>query len=404
MSFRDIICPAILERVVKKLRKISVVALLLISFSLVSLASTLTVWFSWEGQNEFLSIVKEFEQTHPGVHVNVVYIPKMIQKLRITLASGGSFPDVALVRNDYLGILVEANKIHPVTVDTKDFGTNISKAFMVNGKEYAYPYYADVQVVYLNNSIFKKTKVVYPSFNWTLDDMEKTAQMIKKHGYVGILLNETASYFFNSFNAAFNDGKIPQQNGIPVVTGEGTLKAAELYNYLFNEKKIAVNYQKMALVNAFKTGKAGMMFMGSFLIGDFVKSNIDFSILPYPYLNKNQPIPPVLDPKGFVVFKEGDEAKEFLDYVTSAKMEEKFCSKNYKLPANSNAADTLQDQNEFFKVMNISAKRAIVLPTSKVFKEGYVKAVETALSLYLSGKMELKTAFEKAQEYIEDHK
>ncbi|WP_036221900.1 ABC transporter substrate-binding protein [Mesoaciditoga lauensis] len=386
------------------MRKISVVALLIISFSLVSLASTLTVWFSWEGQNEFLSIVKEFEQTHPGIHVNVVYVPKMIQKLRITLASGGTFPDVALVRNDYLGILVEANKIHPLAVDTNDFGMNISKAFMVNGQEYAYPYYADVQVVYLNNSVLKKAKIVYPSFNWTLDDMEKTAQMIKKHGYVGILLNETASYFFNSFNAAFNDGKIPQQNGIPVVTGEGTLKAAELYNYLFNEKKIAVNYQKMALVNAFKTGKAGMMFMGSFLISDFVKSNVDFSILPYPYLNENQPIPPVLDPKGFVVFKESNEVKEFLDYVTSANMEEKFCSKNYKLPANSNAAGTLQEQNEFFKVMNISAKRAIVLPTSKVFKEGYVKAVETALSLYLSGKMELKTAFEKAQEYIEDHK
>ncbi len=51
-----------------------------------------------------------------------------------------------------------------------------------------------------------------------------------------------------------------------------------------------------------------------------------------------------------------------------------------------------------------SSKKSIILPTSEVFKNGYVKAVETALNLYLNGSLKLKTAFEKAQEYIESHK
>jgi len=140
------------------------------------------------------------------------------------------------------------------------------------------------------------------------------------------------------------------------------------------------------------------------LIKDFLNSGLNFSIAPYPYLDEDKTIPPVLDPKGFVVFKKSSQITEFLGYVTSAEREKEFCLSTYKLPANSEASEALGSQNEFFKVMNISAKRAIVLPTSKVFKEGYVKAVETALNLYLSGKMNLKTAFEKAQEYIEAHK
>lgn len=371
-------------------------------FLSLGLASTLTVWFSWEGQSTFLSIVKKFEQTHPNIKVNVVYIPKMIQKLRITLASGGNFPDIALVRNDYLGILVSANKIHAVSVE--NVPSNIVKAFTVNGKEYAYPFYADIQVMYLNKYVFDKTDTPYPKERWTVKDLESLAQHIKDHGYIGLLLNGVASYFFNSFNAAYNGGEIPQKDGIPVVTGKGTLNAAKLYNYLFNVKKIAVDYKKMALVNAFETNKAGMMFMGSFLIKKFLDSNVDFSIWPYPYLNSNQPIPPVLDPKGFVVFKSSRVAKEFLNYVTSANVEKEFCNATYKLPTNSKAAEELGNENNFFKVMYKSSKKSIILPTSEVFKNGYVKAVETALNLYLNGSLKLKTAFEKAQEYIESHK
>ena len=387
---------------VRGLKKLFMVAFLIAGIFSLSLASTITIWFSWEGQEDFLSIVKNFERSHPNVKVNVVYVPRMIEKLHITLASGGNFPDIALVRNDYLGILVGANKIHPVTVEKVP--SNILNAFKVNGKAYAYPFYADIQVVYINKYVFDRTKAPYPSENWTLGDLESIAQHVKENGYIGLLLNGVASYFFNSFNAAFNEGKLPQEDGVPVVTGQGTLKAAKLYNYLFNVKKIAVNYRKMTLVNAFKNNKAGMMLMGSFLVKSFINDGVNFLIWPYPYLEKDRPIPPVLDPKGFVIFKESKAARDFLNYVTSAKVEEKFCLDTYKLPTNSQAAEELGNKNPFFKVMNVSSKRSITLPTSRVFKEGYVRAVGTALKLYLSGKMKLEDAFEKAQEYIEAHK
>jgi len=380
-------------------RAIILLVVMLVIVPLFSSADTITVWFSWEGQKQFQSVVDDFNTVHPNSHVELVYIPEMIQKLRITLSSGSPLPDVALVRNNDLGILVDAGVIKPAgKVNTTP---SFYKSFLVNGVEYAYPYYADVQVVYVNKNLFKG--ISFPSLNWRLSDLENIASKLKENGYIGIVFSKNSPYFFNSFNAAFSGGKIPEKDGIVLVNTPGTLKAAELFKSLFDVKKIAVSYKKMALINAFKTGKAGMMLMGSFLIPDFLDSKVNFTILPYPILDDGRPIPPVFDSKGFVVFRESREVKDFIDYVTSTEKIEKFCRQNYKIPSNVNAIRALEGENEFFKVMSMSAERSLILPTSKVFKNAYVPAVSTALSLYLNGELSLKEAFSKAQEYINNH-
>lgn len=380
-------------------RAIILLVVMLVIVPLFSFADIITVWFSWEGQKQFQSVVDDFNTVHPNSHVELVYIPEMIQKLRITLSSGSPLPDVALVRNNDLGILVDAGVIKPAgKVNTTP---SFYKSFLVNGVEYAYPYYADVQVVYVNKNLFKG--ISFPSLNWRLSDLENIASKLKENGYIGIVFSKNSPYFFNSFNAAFSGGKIPEKDGIVLVNTPGTLKAAELFKSLFDVKKIAVSYKKMALINAFKTGKAGMMLMGSFLIPDFLDSKVNFTILPYPILDDGRPIPPVFDSKGFVVFRESREVKDFIDYVTSTEKIEKFCRQNYKIPSNVNAIRALEGENEFFKVMSMSAERSLILPTSKVFKNAYVPAVSTALSLYLNGELSLKEAFSKAQEYINNH-
>ncbi len=367
-----------------------------------SFATTLTVWFSWEGQKDFQSIVNEFNRSHPNIKVNLVYVPNMIQKLRITLSTGEGFPDLALVRNNDIGLLVDAKAIIPI----KNVKTTPSfyKSFLINNVEYAYPYYADVQVVYVNKTLLNDIGMSLPSTDWTLSDLENMASSFKKSGHIGIVFQNNSPYFFNPFNAAFNGGNIPQKDGIPLANTKGTLKAAQLFNYLFNEKKIAVSYKKMAFINAFKSGRSGMMMMGSFLIPDFLNSKLDFSIVPYPSLDNGSPIPPVFDSKGFVFFKKSRAAENFIDYITSTKIEEEFCKQNYKLPANEKAMLALKRSDELFKVMSLSAEKALILPTSKVFKEAYGKAISTALSLYLNDKVPLEEAFSKAQEYIYQHK
>ena len=384
------------------MKRALVLALVILTIAISSLATTITVWFSWEGQKEFQSIVNEFNRIHPNIHVNLVYIPNMIQKLKITISSKGYFPDLALVRNDDIGLLFNSKVIYPI----KNVKTMPAfyKSFLVNGIEYAYPYYADVQVVYVNKTIFKKASIAIPPNNWTLSLFENIAERLKKHGKIGVVFQDVSPYFFHSFNAAFNNGKLPEKNGIPIVDTAGTLKAARLYYHLFNTKKIAVSYRKMALIDAFKTGKSGMMLMGSFLIPDFLKSGLNFTILPYPSLDNGTPIPPVFDSKGFVLFKKNSAIEKFIDYVTSAKIEEKFCGQTYKIPANEKAMSVLEKENNLFKVMSLSAKKALILPTSKIFKEAYGRAISTALNLYLNGQLSLKEAFSKAQEYINRHK
>ncbi len=398
----------------KKMILFSALLLLIASF-----AGAITVWFSWEGENQFKNMVNEFNKANPQNKVNFVYVPDMLQKLQITLSSHGILPDVALVRSDDIGLLASSEAVIPVSPSNTT--ESFKKAFTYDSRMYAYPYYADVQVVYMNANVYKGA---LPGNDWTVSDLEKMISEVKKDGHDGIAFDKTSSYLFNSFNAAFNGGTIPQKDGIPNVNNENTMKAFEFYNMLFNEKKYAVSYHKMALMNSFKTGKVAFMFQGSFMIPDFLKAGMNFRVLPYPTLDNGQPIPPAFDAKGFVVFKESPAAKKFIDYVTSTKNEIGFCSATYKLPANPDAIKALENPESFsnlittatttpysvdnlkasLETMDIDAQRALILPTSAVFKEVYSNAITTALGLYLNGKMTLKEALKKAQEYIDGNK
>jgi ABC-type glycerol-3-phosphate transport system substrate-binding protein len=375
-----------------------IVFLLIAIFSIgIFATTTINVWFSWEGQKEFQTLVDQFNTSQSLYHVNLVYIPSMTQKLQITLSSGNQLPDLALIQSGYdMGFLVNANVLTPVgTVNTSKAFYN---SFLTNGKLYAYPYYADVQVIYLNRKIYKGP---LPSDNWNLSDFETLANKIKEDGHIGAVLNNTSSYFFNSFYAAFNEGVIPQENGIPIVNNNGTIKAAEFYNKIFNVDKIAVSFTKAALINSFTSGKTGMLFQGSFLIPDFLNLGLDFTILPYPYFDNGQPIQPDFDAKGFAIFKNSEAVRAFLDYITSAKNEVYFCASTYKLPANLEAMHELDNSNQFFRIMDLSGQKGLILPTTNVFQTAYSDAISTALQLYLSGQMSVDEALSKAQNYID---
>ncbi len=376
-------------------KKIILFVLVITISTLVFATTNITVWFSWEGQKEFQSLVNNFNASQSNYHVNLVYIPNMTQKLQISLSAGTSLPDVALVRNDVIGMLANAQAITPV--GSVDALQAFVKSFELNGKLYAYPYYADLQVVYLNKKLYDGQ---IPNYNWTLSDLEHIASKIKDNGHVGLAMNANSSYFFNSFYAGFNGGIIPLKDGIPIVDNSGTMKAFEFYNQIFNVEKIAVSYNKSALIESFKSGRAGMLIQGSFLIPDFLSSKLDFVVLPYPNLDDGSPIPPTFDAKGFVVFKDSPAVKAFIDYITSSKNEEYFCDPTYKLPANIDAMHALENSNKSFEVLDISAQKGLVLPTTTIFNDAYSNAITTALQLYLSGQMPLNEALSKAQEYI----
>lgn len=378
-----------------ELKKFFVLAFIVVLSIAAFSVTNITVWFSWEGQKEFQSLVNEFNASQSNYHVNFVYIPNMTQKLQISLSAGTTLPDIALVRNDIIGELANAKAITPV--GTVDALPAFTKSFDLNGKLYAYPYYADLQVVYLNKKIYNGQ---IPNYNWTISDFENIAFKVKSEGYVGVVFNSFSSYFFNSFYAAFNNG-IPIKNGIPMVNNTGTMKAFEFYNQIFNTNKIAVSYNgQSAMVTSFKSGKAGMLIQGSYLIPDFLNSNLDFAVLPYPNFDDGTPIQPTFDAKGFVIFKDNVAVKTFIDYITSEKNEEYFCTPTYKLPANINAMHYLEKSNEFFKVMDVSAQKSLVLPTTTIFNVAYSNAISTALNLYINDHASLTQVLERAQNYI----
>ena len=382
----------------------------------VSFAGAITIWFSGQGKSQFKSIVDEFNVQNPHELINLVFISNIRQKLQQTLNDHGTLPDAALVGSGEIDTLASLKRIAPVAmVNTTNF---FKKAFTYKNHMYAYPYYANVQLVYVNADVYRGS---LPGNDWTISTLEKMISNVKESNHEGIGFDESSPYLFTSFNAAFNDGRMPQKNGVPLVDTKGTMKAFKFYNMLFNEKKYAVSYPTKTLIKVFEGGKVAFIFQSSSWFPRFLKDKVNFRVLPYPRLSNDQQIPPILDAKGFVVFKKSSVVRKFLDYVTSAEQEIRFCSSTYTLPANPQAIRALQHPKSVFNLittatptpyaiynlqiliqtMYASAKRSLILPIF-VGQNIYFKAITVALNLYLKDKKPLKEVLNETQRYIND--
>ncbi|MFP4460822.1 MAG: hypothetical protein ACLFQE_01360, partial [Thermotogota bacterium] len=157
--------------------------LLLVMMLLGSLSfGTVVVWVSWEGEDFFRQLSKEWE-TETGKQVKLVYIPEIEEKLTITLKGGGDLPDICLIKTDHLPIILDYTQ--PVKTAELDgleyeYDEKLSQAFYYQSNSYVIPYYADMQIMYLSTKVFNQLDLELPENDWDFEEYISIMQSLLK--------------------------------------------------------------------------------------------------------------------------------------------------------------------------------------------------------------------------------
>lgn len=385
-------------------------------------SKSITVWFEYEGLQQIKKIAKDFER-ETGITVNIIQQKKISDKLFTAFRGNGDIPDIILIKNDDIGKLHDANLIENVD-DIKD---NIEKKLLnesfeafkvdkqiVNDKAgnfakerhyYGIPVYFDTQVLYYHDQIFYDYG--FPLYEGlTFEDILFANYAVEdksKGKIIGLAWGANSPYWFPPFQWAFGKGKL-MENGRIIINDDETYNAID---FIF--KTVAGGsahlVERQGLIAGFKSKKIASMFFGTFMIPDFIKSGVEFKILPLPYIKEaGKYMAPILDYKGFSIVKgkKTGEVKKFIEFVLEKESQVEFCKDLYKFPANKMAFEVLKEKDEYFKVAYVSAQRGKIMPTSSYFKSKYWQGVRTMMTLILNNKEYFDgEIIEKAQEFMD---
>jgi maltose-binding protein MalE len=353
------------------LKKFLLIFVILIT--IIAFATQINVWVSWEGINYYKTIARNYESSHPGVNVNVTFIPDMKKKIFLISNSPKELPDAFMARGANISTYMAMFKKKLLRVDKSN--SPLDKVF----DDYAFPLYADIQVIYVNKDIVKD-KI---NLNYTMDDLINIASKYK----YGLCLDLTSSWVFAGIlsgrkNLADQSGNIVVNDKIT----ENTIK------YLLEMKKqgIFTTLARRTFVPKFKLGQLPFIVQGNFLMKSFENLGFKVEILPFPKEgSKYQTFKPLIDAKGMVVTSR--EGLEFTKYLQKSEELEKLCTNYYKV-------NYLGKSD--IKALEISLQRGVYEPHSKKYAKGYFKAMRNALLLIINSGEDVEKALNDAQAYI----
>src|SRR5581483_2997007 len=176
-------------------------------------ATTVTVWLQTDAQaDNWAPIVAaanaQFQQTHPGVTVDVQYQTwgTHLQKFDATLA-GGSSPDVIEMGNTEMTKYMAAGAFQDLSSDRASFPNastwlkGLAASGTYNGHLFGVPYYAGSRVVTYRTDLFKQAGIKVPATlaEFTSDAKTLATKFGSKKGFSPVYIAGTDWYIAMSF-------------------------------------------------------------------------------------------------------------------------------------------------------------------------------------------------------------
>lgn len=262
----------------------------------------LSFWIRSSGGSYTQPLVDAYNKTHT-TKIKLTLIPdaNFVQKFG-TAVAGGDAPDIVAVDLVYLPAFSQANQMTDITdlAHQLPFLDKLSPSHIrlatYNNRLYGLPYSAEGSVLIYNKTLFKQAGLdpAKPPTSWA--EIEADAKKMT------VPANNTYGYYFagrcsgcNGFtflpliwasggDVLSNDGTTPEMN-TPIVHD-----AFSFYQRLWNEHLIPKGAQVdngSDSVNAFATGKIGMLGSGAFAIRTLKRDhpNLDFGVSYLPGKN-----------------------------------------------------------------------------------------------------------------------
>lgn len=223
--------------------------------------------------------IEAFEAEHPGVTVELEYIPEDYETKIDTLIAGGAAPDVIYghpyqLRKWYaLGALLDLSDLYEAKGlnDDSIYDTSFYKNFEYEGAKVGTINGQDIILLYYNKTLFDAAGVDYPSEGWTWDDFIEAAQALTitedgKTTQYGVSLGASytiAELFIWSHGGAIVDDTYATDAEI-VVDSPETIAGLQLMSDIVNTYKVSPTPESAGVFGgSFEAGNVAMKFDGA---------------------------------------------------------------------------------------------------------------------------------------------
>ena len=281
-----------------------------ISLSTVALADEVTLkWWSSATvtQQEVLKeAIKKFEETHPGVKVELTVINGWTDLWRkmVTAVAAGEPPNVARVKDFMVQDLAQRGALLDVSsyyekdkagVEADDYFEKLLQPFWIDGGLYAFPWHVYYYVMYYNKDLLEKAGYTDPPETWEeLIEMSKKIANPDKNVYGTQMMTYSGN---DAFMAKVTEMWARQQSDnpqsdpwdvnaeIPVfnLTSDSMKKGLQMWLDMIYEEKIALPPELSTMPQRTQNGLIAFWFssaIGASELNRATQLNFDLALMP----------------------------------------------------------------------------------------------------------------------------
>jgi multiple sugar transport system substrate-binding protein len=265
---------------------------------------TLTYWSGFTGGDgpTYVSLVKEFNDTHPNIQVNMQVQPwdTIAQKLPTALKTG-SGPDIATpdynvgtIRN-YItdGLIAPIDDLIGTGPDQIAAGVmpkTLTDGFTVDGHLYAAPANFATLMLYYNKTLFAAAGITAPPT--TMTELRADAVKLTKKGtQYGISLADNATIAMWPILIWADGGDIVDSTNCSALSTPATVAAVSSWASLIAKDGISpVGQTGQGADNLFAANKAAMEINGPWATGAYTAAKVNYDVAPVPVGSTGKPV------------------------------------------------------------------------------------------------------------------
>jgi multiple sugar transport system substrate-binding protein len=364
----------------------------------------------WQGisppsnREVFQSLVNQFNQAHPQIEVESLYIGQPDQQIPkiLTGVVGGAPPDLLWYVPTFTGQLVELDAIRPLDDWLEDsevlevIDPALHESMRMEDHYWSVPFGTNNVGVFYRPSLFEAAGITELPETWA--ELEQVAQQLTqdKNGdgltdqwglWLSLGKGEWNVFVWLPF--VLSAGGELVSEGQPNLVNPGAIEALEFGSKLVQQGVAQLSPPERGYeTDNFLSGQVAMQITGPWTLGQFEATGIDYDAFPLPVRDRKAA---VVGGENFFVFKTNPQreqaALEFLKFVVSEEFQTEWALKTGYLPINVKVQQGDAYQNfiaenpvlEVFLQQMEWARSRPVIPGYRYLSENFGRAIEASL-------------------------
>lgn len=379
----------------------------------------------WHGINPppnrdvFQGLVDRFNQTHPTIQVDSLYVGQSDQQMPKILAAvvGNAPPNLLWYPPMITGELVELQAIRPIEdwLETNPIREQIDpvlfESMQLEDHLWSVPFGVNNVGIFYRPSLFEAAGITQLPTTWSeLREVAKTLTQHNGQPQYGMVLplgkGEWTVFTWLPFMWG-GGGELLRPDASIQAKNDGAIAALHLWQDLLNDGSAILSQPERGFeLDGFLNGRVAMQLTGPWTLGQLAGTNVDFGVMPIPA--GTQPATAV-GGENLFIFKttpqEEQAALTFADYVLSEAFQTEWAIGTGYLPVNLRSRQSQKYQafvaqqpavNVFLDQAQYGRSRPIA-PGYNRISESLGRAIEATLL----GKSTPEAALETAQQRLD---